>query len=299
MISVIICAHDRKSFLMDAILSAVEQTLDREKFEIIIVKNFEDSKIDDYVRNRNIQSILTDKQSLSGKILEGIKSSTGEIISFLDDDDKFYPRKLEIVNNAFKDEDIVYLHNNFQAIDENNKYLNYRENRIDFNMSSISIKKEIIKRNILAQAKYNIDTFMYLFALDSGKKILEIDEILTEYRLHNSITHNYSSLNEFTDFYVRSLNRSLEAYKTVFDQFSSKKIRDLILHETIFLKIRLKIFSKGSVTLKEYFQFIFKQHISGSTLFEYKMLFGSIFLKKFIVYTLFKNELRKINDYKK
>ncbi|EQD28177.1 cell wall biosynthesis glycosyltransferase, partial [mine drainage metagenome] len=46
LISVIITAYQRKNYLLDALNSAVNQTLDRKYYEIIVVKNFSDSEID-------------------------------------------------------------------------------------------------------------------------------------------------------------------------------------------------------------------------------------------------------------
>jgi len=49
-ISVIITAYNRKEFLLDAFNSALNQTLSRDKHEIIVTKNFRDSKIDSYIK---------------------------------------------------------------------------------------------------------------------------------------------------------------------------------------------------------------------------------------------------------
>jgi glycosyltransferase involved in cell wall biosynthesis len=39
-ISVIITAHNRKEFLKEAIQSALNQTLERSNYEILVIKNF-------------------------------------------------------------------------------------------------------------------------------------------------------------------------------------------------------------------------------------------------------------------
>ena len=45
-ISVIVTAYNRKEFLLQAVSSALRQTLPREYYEVIVVKNFEDEEID-------------------------------------------------------------------------------------------------------------------------------------------------------------------------------------------------------------------------------------------------------------
>jgi Glycosyl transferase family 2. len=57
-ISVIITAYNRKEFLLDAIKSALKQTLPKDKYEIIVIKNFKDNLIDDFINENNIKSIL-------------------------------------------------------------------------------------------------------------------------------------------------------------------------------------------------------------------------------------------------
>ena len=59
-ISVIITAYNRKEFLLNAIKSAINQTLDKKYYEIIVIKNFEDKNIDEFIDNHNIQKIFID-----------------------------------------------------------------------------------------------------------------------------------------------------------------------------------------------------------------------------------------------
>ena len=58
MISVIISAHNRKEYLLEAIKSVVNQTLDPKNYEIIVVKNFKDKTVDEYINAEGIFSIF-------------------------------------------------------------------------------------------------------------------------------------------------------------------------------------------------------------------------------------------------
>lgn len=116
-ISVIVTAYNRKEFLLDALKSAVNQTLDRKYYEIIVVKNFKDEGMDEYITQQSMKNIYTEDTSLSGKIVLGLKTSSGNIVSFLDDDDIFLQTKLEHVRKAFLGSpDLIYYHNNFKII---------------------------------------------------------------------------------------------------------------------------------------------------------------------------------------
>ncbi|XDF44303.1 glycosyltransferase family 2 protein [Saccharolobus solfataricus] len=109
-ISVIITAYNRKEYLKEAVDSVLTQTLPRDEYEIIVVKNFKD--YDDYLKENGVKSIYTDRIPSGDKITIGIEESKGEVISFLDDD-LFVPWKLEKVKSIFQDDNVVYYHNGF------------------------------------------------------------------------------------------------------------------------------------------------------------------------------------------
>ncbi|MCL4383602.1 glycosyltransferase, partial [Candidatus Marsarchaeota archaeon] len=106
-ISVIIAAYNRKNFLYDAVKSAIDQTIDKKLYEIIIIKNFEDRKIDRLIKNSNIsikQILLKSKLIYypNGLLIsKALKKSNGEIIVFLEDDDIFEKNKLQQVLKIF------------------------------------------------------------------------------------------------------------------------------------------------------------------------------------------------------
>ena len=224
MITVIISAYDRKAYLMDAIKSAISQTLNKKNYEIIVVKNFSDKNIDDYISFNGIKSILSEKPSYSEKIIEALKIARGDIISFLDDDDMYYDNKLEHVMSIFGKSDIVYYHNNNTIVDDNNVELNFSYNNPDFNMSSISVKKKILNTDMLEKIKHSLDTFMYLSAIESKGGIVIDDMKLTHYRMHESITHSFSSVEEYINFNKKSLERVNTSYNAMYDLFKNKKI---------------------------------------------------------------------------
>jgi glycosyltransferase involved in cell wall biosynthesis len=117
-ISVIITAYNRREFLLNAIKSALNQTLSKDRYEIIVIKNFNDDKIDDCINKNNIKNILIDG-TLGEFLYKAINESHGNILSFLDDNDLFLNNKLEYVYNLFKnDNNLVYYHNLPKFIDE-------------------------------------------------------------------------------------------------------------------------------------------------------------------------------------
>ena len=216
-ISVVITAYDRKVFLLNAIKSVLRQTLDKTYYEIIVIKNFKDDNIDDFIKKNKVIGIISNEESLSGKLVEALNIARGTVISFLEDDDSFLENKLDIVYNEFiQDSNVVYYHNLCVYINENGKSIN--NNLInpspDFNMSSISIKKSIVK--IKNNDKTNIlpDTSMYLYALESNKKIINGKEKLTYYMFHKSASHIVAiNFEEYRKQTLTIIEETLETYR--------------------------------------------------------------------------------------
>lgn len=110
MISVIITTYKRSNFLDNAIKSVLQQSY--QNFEIIIVDDNGDTGIDRKNVENTIKKYKNDKRVKYLKYSEnkgacfarnyGFKYSKGEYISFLDDDDEFYPSKLEKLYSLFK-----------------------------------------------------------------------------------------------------------------------------------------------------------------------------------------------------
>ncbi len=246
-ISVIITAYNRKEYLLNAIKSVINQTLDKKYYEIIVIKNFNDNIIDDFINKNNIKNIFSNEKTLSGKLSEALKIADGNIISFLDDDDSFLNNKLEIVYNKFKDINVVYYHNNNITVDENKNILNFRKiNGIDYNLSSISVKKSVIKIDKLIEINNSVDTFIYLCALESNKKIISGKEKLTYYMFHNSISHVVTkNFEEYKKYHINSMNVTLNSLMVFKKMFISKKAISYLKSRITDIKIDKYIYSSN------------------------------------------------------
>lgn len=215
-LSIIIVAHDRRNFIRYAIESALNQSISREKYEVIVVKNFSSEEYDKTVQKMGVKIIMTDEASLGSKLVLGIGRSEGEVLSFLEDDDEFEMDKVERVLDFFSRGRVAYYHNNYSVIAENGTatrgalpYSNKKnekkfnieteelktetinkavKNGAPFNLSCISIEKTIVagKLDKLYNRNGAIDYFMFYSALDSGMEIVIDNSLLTKYRVHPS-----------------------------------------------------------------------------------------------------------------
>jgi glycosyltransferase involved in cell wall biosynthesis len=117
LISVIVTAYNRKEFLYQAVSSALRQTLPREFYEVIVVKNFEEREIDRRLEESGVRSILSEAPEQGEHLAAALEEAKGEVLSFLDDDDVFSTGKLEAVRSAFRREGVVFHRNRRAFID--------------------------------------------------------------------------------------------------------------------------------------------------------------------------------------
>ena len=215
MISVIVTEYKKRGYLIHALRSVFNQTLNRDRYEVIVVKNYEDKEVDDYARKNGAKIIVSDEKWLGPKIAQGLEEAKGDIISLLEDDDIFKEEKLEIVNNIFKEEKVGEIRNEAIYIDSYNNILfnpnisnniykyyinrfNYKYKKYLFKLgfnSNISINKEFIDNDIKHQ-KISVDMYLAFSAIckSNDKNVLLYGNPLTYYRLHSENASEYYRL---------------------------------------------------------------------------------------------------------
>ncbi len=99
-ISVIITTRNRKYKAERAVKSVINQSISN--YEIIVVDDCSKDQTSLYLKTKfPMIKIITNKVNLGGSASRniGVKYSKGNYLSFLDDDDSYYPKKLEIQYN--------------------------------------------------------------------------------------------------------------------------------------------------------------------------------------------------------
>ena len=140
-ISVVVTAYNRKRYLPDALRSLEAQTLDKSKFEVIVVKNFEDLTSDEIIRRNGWRWVYSDEKALGPFTLAGVEEARGDVIAFLDDDDMYLNNKLSVIYDKFKNlKDLIYLHHAFYVVDETGKIIGRHPVGID---KDLYIKNEL------------------------------------------------------------------------------------------------------------------------------------------------------------
>ncbi len=250
-ITVLITAYNRKKYLKEAVLSVLDSSIDRELYEIIVVKNFIDTEIDSFLRENHVIVINTQNENIGKQIVLGTSKASGEVISFLDDDDKFEKDKLSTVQSEFKDRSLIYYHNLNSPIAEDSSRISGNvqppiktelvlvqdsvENLIlslstrndmthytlMFNLSCVSVRKEILLKykEYLERIIDGTDHFVFYISLIENMKMKFDIKYLTLYRIHESASNLLSG-----EFRMRKIG--MDSIKFFLDPNHYSKVLD-------------------------------------------------------------------------
>lgn len=219
-VSVIVIAHDRRDYIVEAVRSVAAQDLPRDRFEIIVAKYFEDPQIDAELARLGADLIVCKEIPASSKALAGAQRARGPILCFLDDDDLFEPEKLNHVVAAFEAHpDLGFYRNRFTTVGADGLPLpadsarafglrpSFRSRSLflsseakaqvarelvgqfpDFNISAGAVRREVVERALpcLAQIDMTVDTLLFFSALTSEYSLLMDEVKLSRYRVHDS-----------------------------------------------------------------------------------------------------------------
>ena len=282
LISVIVIGYKRKTYIKEAINSVLTQSLDKKRYEIIVVKSFKDKKLDSYIARNNIKNIYLNPKyavNFGTTIYEGIKQAKGRVLCFLDDDDLFIRNKLDRVYNAFVGTpELVYYRNNIIGIDKFGRkidfsygntlkkfVINNQESKVNdyykfillnyyFNSSSVCIKKDIIMKHIryLKMMRRSPDDFFAYIALISKGYILCDNAFLSKYRMHPENTTAYA-----TDINYNKTNKSLHVIENLIKKYGGKDTLKVLVAKEKRFKLDHAIIVCRNLSLREVIGYLF------------------------------------------
>ncbi|MCI2411905.1 glycosyltransferase family 2 protein [Cuniculiplasma divulgatum] len=233
-ISVIIPAYKRKNFVLDAVNSVLKNDT-KSNFEILVVKNFHDTAIENELIKNGVNVIDSMDETLGGKIVEAFHKSDGDVVSILEDDDRFATYKLMEIEKSFQNKNLGFFHNSTSCIDYDGRtvksdkdrkkvlYISDRKKEENlrqihqykgyYNTSSMTVRREIIMDIVpyMEKIKLNVDLLLLLGALKSSYDLFFTPMKLTEYRKHDSTSNRRNT--SFSDF----LKNNYEFVNTLFE----------------------------------------------------------------------------------
>jgi len=301
------------------VLSALNQTISKDKYEILCVVGFKDENFSTFLKDNDIKEFYREG-TYGERLVTGLKQSNGDIIVFLDDDDLFRKDKLENVLNAFEKTGCVYYHNNVDLIDKNSKeilkkvphYSNQIKKTIiwnpprginkiirqrgDFNMSSIAVlKNDLLKyQDILLKIDASPDTTIFYLLLQNNKPFFFDSNRLTLYRIHeSSLTNMKTDLEEIKKTSLRFYKDRLLCYQSI----SNIEIKRLFQYQFLIAKLAAYIY--GAKDLKPTYIEIIRTVYAGLTMpskYYIKLSIAALIYNKFpkFVERIINKKLKKI-----
>ncbi|MBP9765906.1 MAG: glycosyltransferase [Candidatus Pacebacteria bacterium] len=208
-VSIIMPVYNGEKFLRESIESVLNQTFDNFEF-IIINDGSKDNSLNiikEYdVKDKRIKIIDQENKGVSSSRNNGIKSSNGKYITFIDCDDIWLINKLETQINEFeKDKELKICGTWAKVINEYGEIIsnfNYPPLtniliRIEsiyknpFITSSIIFKKEIIDNKKLFLPKMKLaEDYEFITKYIYKNKSKNINQTLIKYRIHQNNSDN-------------------------------------------------------------------------------------------------------------
>ena len=258
-ISVIVTAYNRMEFLSTALNSLVDQTLEKDSFEVLLLTNFEYNL--EKFNSLDLHHYILDG-SIGEYMYQAIKKAKGEIVTFLDDDDVFMPNKLLKLVKNFDDNFVYYKNSTKIFFDESfkrdvtpNRTAKFhiisekdlkKPNKYAYNKSSISLKKEFIMKYLdkLKFLEASEDWFFFFTILYEDKCGVNDPEILSLYRKHlSSSSQSIQSSDQNYDSYLRYLDQQLASFSYMKEVFPNSKIDKIIDYQLSVFRIRKDLLS--------------------------------------------------------
>lgn len=257
-ISIVITCHSRKDFLEEAIESALNQTIPRERYEILLVMDFQDTELEEYCRNRNVKIIFDNRPQIGVKIALGVEHSRGDLVCFLNDDDKFVEKKLEMISSVFNtNPSCSYVHNNSMRIDSYGKYIGgktvsmqrssirmygstsqrsmaaeFKKNMM-FNDSSVSIRRRdyLPFSDLFYDVYGNQDNIIFYVGMIASDEVLFLSDVLTLFRVHDSNTSTGKELEGHCQLLERRIGSLCNTFVHLSDHHNFERISNLLFSD--------------------------------------------------------------------
>ena len=148
---------------------------------------------------------------------KAIKLSKAKYVAFIDSDDIWHPNKLKTQLAYMTENKVGISHTSYNIIDKNNRKVGFREAKkleykqllrsCDIGLSTVMIKKSLLKKNFFAKTKTKEDYILWLKLSKKGVIFFALEETLTSWRklndsLSSSIIKNpfvHNLLSAFTN----------------------------------------------------------------------------------------------------
>lgn len=226
--SIIIPVFNEEKCIKKCLNSITEQTLEKEKYEIIVIDDGSSDKSIEISQQYNVNLLKTNRLGAGGARNKGLEKAKGEYIILLDGDDYFYKKDvLKNLDEEINDQDIVFvkykeiLENRERIIEENP--LNTLSEQI-YKSDNFCCTLKCFKRKLVDNIKYKNNCFhedisFKLELMCKAESLLYFNEILyVYYKEQNASTIDHYSVRKALDFFTQTLE-----FLNFADKYQNKK----------------------------------------------------------------------------
>lgn len=206
-VSVIIPYYNHLDYILITIDSVLNQSFN--DFELIVVNDGSPcnghEQLKEYSQLKNFTYIYQDNSGVSSALNLGIKKAKGEYVALIGSDDVMMVNRLEVQYRIMSENSIDGLATYVERIDENGLFINDLNPKgsgfLNFNYffstdfyfpapSAIYRKSKLMSVGLFDTAKSIEDWSLWLKLAEANAKLYLHDEILTQYRVHESASSN-------------------------------------------------------------------------------------------------------------
>jgi hypothetical protein len=246
-LAVLLIAHRRTEFVLEAADSVDRSAHGMADVERLLVKRFEEPAVEARLASAGWRLLTTPVDPLGGKIALGLRSTSADVVTFLEDDDAYEPGRLTAVRSAFaEDPSLAYFRNGHRFVGADGRDQPRPEGRAaeslerygsvrapagqlgsilsalcridpDFNLSSIAVRRASVAGDLalFEPLEAAVDSAVFYAALRSGGAIRIDATPLTRYRVHGvnaSLLSRDGGAGAFDSYldYQRTFLRDLE-----------------------------------------------------------------------------------------
>ncbi|MBS1517232.1 MAG: glycosyltransferase family 2 protein [Bacteroidetes bacterium] len=205
-VSVIITCHNYARYLSRAIRSALNQSLDRKEYEIIVVDDGSTDETRSVMKTygNNIRPVFLDEnQGLAKARNEGIKSALGRFVINLDADD-YIDENLLFIESVFLNSNPSWdaVSCDYILVDENEKHLERISGRDKHIACGVMFRTDLLFEIGLYDEKFKMREDEDLrIRFEKNHTIYNIDLPLYRYRKHdNNMTNNKKGMTKYKKY---------------------------------------------------------------------------------------------------
>lgn len=226
--SIIIPNYNEEKYIRRCLDSIFNQTVDRTKYEVIVIDDGSTDKSVDIITKYNVKLLNSNRLGAGGARNKGIDIAKGKYIILLDGDDYLYKNNvLEKLDKELDNQDIVFvkykqiLGEKEQIVEENNT--NTLEEQIyksnHFCCTLKCFKKEIVEGIQYKNKSYHEDISFTLELMCRAKTLLYFNDVLyVYYKEQNTSTIDNYTIRKALDFTEQTLE-----YLYFADKYKEKK----------------------------------------------------------------------------